>query len=118
MKVNIDAIQIADPVANGQETENRARAGELFPKDSDKERPTKIESLLIPDTVAAALAGIGRSTWWRLHAAGKTPAAIKMGRSVRWNRAEIVAWIEAGCPDRRTWQAMRKAGRAFRRVTG
>src|SRR6516162_6860453 len=117
MKVNIDAIQIPDPVANGQETENRARAGELFPKDPGKERPTKLESLLIPDTVAAALAGIGRSTWWRLHAAGKTPAAIKIGRAVRWNRAEIVAWIEAGCPDRLTWEAGRETRRTHPRVS-
>ncbi len=39
------------------------------------------EPLLIPDTVAAALAGVSRATWWRLHAAAKTPRAIKLGRS-------------------------------------
>jgi predicted DNA-binding transcriptional regulator AlpA len=122
MKANIgDSMQIPDLLAKGQETENRERAGELgselAPKDRGNKQPTKLESLLIPDTVAAALAGIGRSTWWRLHAAGKTPAAIKIGRAVRWNRAEIVAWIEAGCPDRLTWEAGRETRRTHPRVS-
>jgi predicted DNA-binding transcriptional regulator AlpA len=109
----IDTIQIPDPLANGsgQEAANRKSAGQPAGPELAQERPAKIESLLIPDTVAAALAGIGRSTWWRLHGAGKTPAGIKVGRSVKWNKAEIVAWIEARCPDRRTWEARRKARR-------
>lgn len=65
------------------------------------------DALLIRDIAAAALAGVSRPTWWRLHAAAKTPAATRLGRSVRWNRGELEAWIEARCPDRRTWEAMR-----------
>jgi predicted DNA-binding transcriptional regulator AlpA len=71
-------------------------------------------SLLIPDTVVCALAGVSRATWWRLHAAAKTPRAIKLGRSVRWDRAEVAAWIAARCPDRRTWEAMQAAKRTSR----
>jgi predicted DNA-binding transcriptional regulator AlpA len=71
--------------------------------------------LLVSDRDAAALCGLGRSTWWRLHSAGKTPAAVKLGRSVRWNRAELEAWISAGCPVRRECEAMR-ANRRFRAV--
>jgi predicted DNA-binding transcriptional regulator AlpA len=73
------------------------------------------EPLLVPDTVAARLASVGRSTWWRLHAAAKTPAAVKLGRSVRWNKAELEAWIAAGCPCRREWEATR-AHRRLRAV--
>jgi excisionase family DNA binding protein len=65
--------------------------------------------LLIPDTEAAALAGVSRSTWHVLRAAGKLPAAVRLGRAVRWRRAEVVAWIDAGCPDARTWAAMQAA---------
>lgn len=64
------------------------------------------EPLLIADTEAARLAGLGRSTWHRLRAAGKVPPPVKLGRSCRWRRAEIVAWIEAGCPDAKIWAAM------------
>ncbi len=45
---------------------------------------------------------------WRLNAVGKLPKPIRLGGSVRWNRQEVQDWFEAGCPDRRTWEA-RKA---------
>lgn len=69
--------------------------------------PTDATPLLIPDTEAAALSGISRASWHRLRAADKIgPTAVKLGRAVRWNRAEVEAWILAKCPDRRTWEAM------------
>ena len=48
---------------------------------------------------------------WRLNAAGKLPKAIRLGGSVRWNQAEIQKWFEAGCPDRRTWEARKDVAR-------
>jgi len=66
-------------------------------------------ALLIPDTVAAGLAGVSRSTWARLRAAGKLPPAVKLGRACRWRRREIEEWIAAACPDARTWAAMQAA---------
>jgi predicted DNA-binding transcriptional regulator AlpA len=67
------------------------------------------DPLLIPDTIAAALAGVSRATWHRLRAAGKLPPSVQLNRAVRWRRAEILAWIEGGCPDARTWAAMTAA---------
>ncbi len=75
-----------------------------------------LDALLIPDTEAAALAGVCRATWHRLRAAGKLPPAVRLGRAVRWRRAEVVAWIEAGCPDGGTWAAMRASGRRLKLV--
>jgi predicted DNA-binding transcriptional regulator AlpA len=74
------------------------------------------EPLLIPDAQAAALAGVARATWHRLRSADKVPPAVRLGRAVRWRRAEVVAWIEAGCPDGRTWAAMKTSGRRLRAV--
>lgn len=72
-------------------------------------------ALLIPDTAAAALAGVSRSTWHVLRAAGKVPPCVRLGRAVRWRRAEVAAWIEAGCPDGRTWAAIQAcAGRRMK----
>ena len=34
----------------------------------------------------------------RLARAGRMPAALRVGSLVRWSRASIRAWIEAGCP--------------------
>lgn len=44
---------------------------------------------------------------WRLNSAGKLPKPIRLGGSVRWKRAEIQQWFEAGCPDRKVWDAMK-----------
>lgn len=74
------------------------------------------DPLLIPDKEAAALAGVCRATWHRLRAANKVPPAVRLGRAVRWRREEVIAWIEAGCPDGRTWSAMQASGRRLKVV--
>ena len=43
----------------------------------------------------------------RLDCSGKLPRPVKIGGAVRWRRAEVEAWVEAGCPDRQRWEAMR-----------
>jgi predicted DNA-binding transcriptional regulator AlpA len=66
--------------------------------------------LLFTARQAAELCGVSEATWWRLHAAGKCPAPVKIGSSTRWRVAELRAWTEASCPDRQTWTALRAAG--------
>ena len=39
--------------------------------------------------------------------AGKIPPPIRIGRNVRWDYLELQAWVDARCPDRETWEAMR-----------
>jgi predicted DNA-binding transcriptional regulator AlpA len=56
---------------------------------------------------AAAIAGVGGSTWWRLHSAGRVPKPNKLGGKTLWRVQELRDWISAGCPDRRTWEAMK-----------
>jgi predicted DNA-binding transcriptional regulator AlpA len=75
-----------------------------------------IESLQIRDTEAARLAGVSRATWRRLYAAAKTPSGIKLGGCRLWNRAVVISWIDAGCPDRRTWLAMQAQSRRYARA--
>lgn len=36
-------------------------------------------------------------------AAGRIPAPVWIGGSKKWRRDEILAWVEAGCPDRDDW---------------
>jgi predicted DNA-binding transcriptional regulator AlpA len=75
------------------------------------------EALLIPDTAAATLAGVSRAHWHRLRAAAKLPPAIRLGRAVRWRRADVLLWIEWGCPDAGEFAArMAAAGRRAARV--
>src|SRR5581483_7052065 len=77
-------------------------------------------TLLIDDRAAARLAGISRSTLHALRAAGKWgPVPIRLGRAVRFDRDEVIAWIRAKCPHAVTWRAMQAAEsrRVHRNVT-
>jgi predicted DNA-binding transcriptional regulator AlpA len=48
---------------------------------------------------------------WRDDAAGRLPAAVRIGASKRWRVSEITDWIAAGCPPRGQWQALRDAAK-------
>jgi predicted DNA-binding transcriptional regulator AlpA len=45
-------------------------------------------------------------TW---DAAGKLPAPVRIGGRVVWRFDEIRAWLDAGAPDRSTWEARKPA---------
>ena len=54
--------------------------------------------LLIDSAEVARLTSLSPRSVWRLHAAGGIPLAVKVGGRRLWQRDQIVAWIEAGCP--------------------
>jgi prophage regulatory protein len=47
---------------------------------------------------------------FRLNSCGKIPAALKIGGSIRWRQSDIELWLEMGCPDRKTFEAMKQQG--------
>ncbi len=61
------------------------------------------ELLARPD--AAQLLGVGERTLTRWADEGRAPRGLKLtpGRrgAIRWRRSELLAWIQAGCPDLR-----------------
>jgi predicted DNA-binding transcriptional regulator AlpA len=74
--------------------------------------------LITPDRLAltakdaAAILGISRAQLWKLHASGKIPLPVYLGtKAPRWRADELREWLEAGAPDRQTWQKMREAQR-------
>jgi predicted DNA-binding transcriptional regulator AlpA len=56
---------------------------------------------------AMLCAGIRTVRTW--DAAGKLPAPVRIGGRVVWRVSEIRAWLDAGAPDRETWEARRAA---------
>jgi predicted DNA-binding transcriptional regulator AlpA len=50
-----------------------------------------------------SIASLGRDA-----AAGRLPAAIKIGRSTRWRRIDIISCIEMLCPSRAEFEARQK----------
>ncbi len=66
---------------------------------SSKEKPP----LLLNGRQAAELCGCSDRTWRTRHASGLIPLPVRVGKALFWRKREIVAWVEAGCPDRETW---------------
>jgi predicted DNA-binding transcriptional regulator AlpA len=58
-----------------------------------------IEPILLTARQVAALCQVSLSTVGRRHKTGDMPAPNKIGRLVRWSKADIVAWVNDGCPN-------------------
>lgn len=73
-------------------------------------RPTtaKCDRLVLAAPEVAELLGISERHLWSLHAAGRIPRPVALGRSRRWVIDEIREWLTAGSPARDKWEASRK----------
>ena len=68
-----------------------------------------LEKLLLrPDEVADML-GVSRSQLYKLHSSGRFPLPVRLGRSTRWRKRELIEWTDAGCPSRAQWEAQKAA---------
>jgi predicted DNA-binding transcriptional regulator AlpA len=67
---------------------------------------TDQEPLLVSAPEAAKLCAISKASWHRLNSAGKIPASIPLGGRVLWRFAELKDWVQAGCPDRKSWELL------------
>jgi len=65
------------------------------------------DRILLRASEVADFLNISERHWYELAARGLTPEPIRLGRSVRWRRAEIAEWIDAGSPSRDHWARMR-----------
>lgn len=57
--------------------------------------------LLVDVNRAAAMCAVSPEHFRRMADSGRAPQPLKLGTSTRWRLAEIVDWVDAGCPDRR-----------------
>jgi predicted DNA-binding transcriptional regulator AlpA len=76
--------------------------------------PPAPAALLLRAREAAALCAVSLATWWRWHAAGRCPAPVRNGSTVRWRAEELRSWVEAGMPARKEWAARRAANASGR----
>ena len=59
----------------------------------------------------AKMLSLSKRQIFRLDSCGKLGVRkLKIGGSVRFRQDEVMNWLAAGAPDRRTWEAMRQAG--------
>ncbi|HEX2972658.1 MAG TPA: helix-turn-helix domain-containing protein [Tepidisphaeraceae bacterium] len=66
---------------------------------------TKMGAELLDVQAVATLLDCSSRHVYRLSDAGRMPRPVKLGALVRWNRATVLEWINAGCPE------VRRAGR-------
>src|SRR4029450_8055482 len=66
------------------------------------------DMLLVSAAEAARLCGRSKASWWRDHAAEGNPAPGRLGGRTLWRVEELRRWADAGCPDRKIWEALRR----------
>ncbi len=58
--------------------------------------------LLITAEEVARMMNVSTRTLWRLLSAGRFPQPVRFGGNTRWRVAEVLRWIEDGCPEKST----------------
>jgi hypothetical protein len=104
MRPAVPEPSLADPT-------EEPRAAEA---DSRKTRVTAglsapVEPLLVDTDQAAACCGLGRATWFRAKAAGKTPAPVRILGKVLYRVDDLKLWVALGCPSRKEFEARKAA---------
>jgi excisionase family DNA binding protein len=61
-------------------------------------------AVLLPAERVAEMLQVSTRTLWRLQNAGRLIGPVRLGRSVRWRKDELLRWIAAGCPACSDWQ--------------
>ena len=77
-----------------------------------------IEKLNIPKTynppklltakAVGEMLSLSKRQIFRLNSSGKIPSPIRIGGSVRWAETTITQWLQAGAPDRKSFEAMQE----------
>jgi len=70
---------------------------------TDQPKPTVV--VLTAEELASLLKSSLESIY-RFNAKGLIPRPSRLGGQLRWKRAEIEAWIDAGMPSRSEWEAV------------
>jgi hypothetical protein len=108
-------IRFPDPGGDQQDNPTAGQAvrevARCYKAGAERSTHTLLEPLLVPTPEAARISGISEASWHRLRSAGKTPAPIRLGGKVLYRIGDLKLWIELGCPDRRSFEARKNAGK-------
>ncbi len=74
-------------------------------------RTTSTPNALLDAANLSKILSLSKRQIFRLNSCGKIPAPIRIGGAVRWSAEEISAWLKAGAPDRKTWNAKKEVAR-------
>jgi predicted DNA-binding transcriptional regulator AlpA len=68
-----------------------------------------LDSLVLDTTQMCHLLRCSLATLHRRRSAGQLPRPIKWGGKLCWRADEVKAWVTAGMPDAKTWEATKEA---------
>jgi prophage regulatory protein len=71
---------------------------------------TQIAEKLLTAQAVGEMLSLSKRQIFRLDSSGRIPAPIRIGGSVRWAESTILTWLQAGAPDRKTFEAMQQTG--------
>lgn len=63
-----------------------------------------VPRIALPAADVAKLLDVSERHVWSLHASGRLPRPVRLGRSVRWSADELRDWLAAGAPSRDAWE--------------
>ena len=67
---------------------------------------------LITAKTLGEILSLSKRQIFRLNACARIPKPIRIGGAVRWHTEEVTAWLAAGAPDRKMWEAMKEVRHA------
>jgi predicted DNA-binding transcriptional regulator AlpA len=71
-----------------------------------------VERLLVDTEHAAVTCSISTASWYRLKAAGRTPAPVKLGGRTLYRIEDLRLWVRLGCPTRKEFETRKAANQA------
>lgn len=74
-----------------------------------RKRRRKLPALAVDARGLAAMLGLGKRSIDTNNAAALIPRPFRLFGRVLWNVAEIRRWLDAGSPDRQTWERIKTA---------
>ena len=72
-------------------------------------RSRTLPALAVDAAGLARMLGVGKRSIDTYNAAGLIPAPFRLAGRVLWNVQEIRWWLDAGSPDRASWDALKKS---------
>ena len=79
-------------------------------KQESRQKNETRERRLFDLTAVSELIGVHYNTGVKMNQTGLLPEPIRISpRIVRWDSRELDQWIEAGCPSRERWEALKAA---------
>jgi predicted DNA-binding transcriptional regulator AlpA len=96
-----------DPTRLATRPDTGDPGGERASRETEQSTRQGLDPLTFDTNDLAFVLRTSLATIHRMRAAGKLPRALRWGGQLRWRVDEVRAWVAAGMPDLKSWEAMK-----------